>query len=89
MKLEYENKLSNFAFSCNTRHYAAVLATGAVFHGILKLPLADSSCIAAVMDGAVTLTAASDTVAVGLGRKCSKCPSTHFKPSVLELNSII
>ena len=26
---------------------------------------------------------------VGLGRKCSKCPSTQFKPSILELNSII
>jgi len=26
---------------------------------------------------------------VGIGRKCSKCPSTHSKPSILELNSII
>ena len=26
---------------------------------------------------------------VGLGRKCSKCPSAHFKPSFLELNSIM
>ena len=26
---------------------------------------------------------------VGLGRKCSKCPSTHSKPRILELNSII
>ena len=26
---------------------------------------------------------------VGLGRKCSICPSTHSKPSLLELNSII
>ena len=26
---------------------------------------------------------------VGLGRKCSKCPSTHLKPPILELNSII
>ena len=28
-------------------------------------------------------------LAVGLGRKCSKCPSTQFKPSILELNSTI
>jgi len=31
----------------------------------------------------------SNGVMVGLGRKCSKCPSTHSKPSILELNSII
>ena len=29
------------------------------------------------------------TLAIGLGRKCSKCPSTRIQSSILELNSII
>jgi hypothetical protein len=29
------------------------------------------------------------SLTLGLGRKCSKCPLEHFKPSILGLNSNI
>jgi hypothetical protein len=44
---------------------------------------------AAAEQGHARAQLAIGELAVGPGRKCSKCPSTYFKPSILESNSII
>ena len=62
-------------FKCKLRHYS----------GVQKLPDGGASITTRI----AALDQEIQALEVGLGRKCSKCPSTHSKPSILELKSII
>jgi len=67
LNLKYDCPLSSFAFNCNLRHYSPVLTQ-----------MMNALQIIAVNQPCMTLKARLfELLLVGLGRKCSKCPSTH------------
>jgi len=75
LKLKYAKMLSNVAFNFNLRHYDKAKNDKRKFEAdLLKKREAE-------------IAAVSKEVKAGLGRKCSKYPSTHFEPSFLESNS--
>ena len=80
LKLKCDDEpLSNVACNCDVRRY----------NGVITKSTGGSVFVSTHVENKKVYRTPAATEAVGLGGKCSKCLSTHFKPSLLELISIL